>query len=110
MEETLEQISALEFKTLMDKAQMTAALKGADIIVLMAWCVTDEGEPKIALGIVDTSDLPEDRKRLSRYITPQEAAAIAALFITAEGELEKAAYAVLESTFKNVPNNLRPIP
>lgn len=104
-----EEITYPQFQFLLNTAPVSATMVADDFLVRMAYC--GEGFPgPFILEVVDTSDLPEDHKRLSRYITSQEAAAISALFITAEGDLEKAAYAVLESTFAGVPNNLRPIP
>lgn len=108
-----EEISYPEFEYLHRRAQMSTTLKADDILVRMAWM----GEPdpvkqrgEIAIEILDVSLIPAEHKRLSRFISAQEAAAIAALFIAADGQLESEAYAAIGLLFQGVPNNLRPIP
>lgn len=108
----LEELTYPEFEHAHRVAMMSTTMKADDILVRMAWALNDEDNSgdSIWLEVVDVSELPAEHKRLCWRIDTQQAAAIAALFITATDAFETAAYEIVGDLFNDVPNNLRPIP
>lgn len=86
---------------------MRALLDTDDIQMSLVW----QGET-VQTSIKDTSEVPAERKEDQRDVTPEQAGAIAALFVAGDmpDSANTALYAIAELALADMPQNLRPIP